>query len=73
MLAPEYQRIVAVVAASPTALVCREIAARLGLEGVPAKVEGVRSKANRLVDRGWLVKEPSGRFTLAASLRGGGS
>ncbi|MET7767039.1 hypothetical protein ABZ710_38220 [Streptomyces anthocyanicus] len=73
VLSEDYQRIVEVLAASETALVCKEIAAALGLERVPAKVEGVRSKANRLVNRGWLVKEPSGRFTLAAGLRGAGS
>ncbi|MEW2490844.1 hypothetical protein [Streptomyces sp. NPDC048411] len=58
---------------SGTALTCKEITSALGLEEVPAQVEGVRSKANRLVRRGWLVKEPSGRFTLAPGLRGGGS
>ncbi|WP_329056537.1 MarR family transcriptional regulator [Streptomyces sp. NBC_01453] len=73
VLSPEYQRIVAHLAASPAALSCKELAAGLGVEPVAAKLEGVRSKANRLVRRGWLVKEPSGRFTLAAGLRGGGS
>lgn len=72
-LAPEYQRIMAVLAAAGRSLVCKDIAGALGLKRVPAKVEGVRSKANRLVRRGWLVKEPSGRFTLAAGPRGGGS
>ncbi|MFI6936866.1 hypothetical protein [Streptomyces sp. NPDC050287] len=73
VLSPEYQRIMAVVTASPAALTCKELAAGLGVEPVAAKLEGVRSKANRLVARAWLVKEPSGRFTLAAGLRGGGS
>jgi hypothetical protein len=72
-LSPDYQRIVGVLAASPAALACGEIASALGLERVPAKVEGVRSKASRMTDRGWLVKEPSGRFTLVPGLRGGGS
>ncbi|MFD0210667.1 hypothetical protein ACFVH9_16415 [Streptomyces hirsutus] len=72
-LSPDYQQIVRVLAASKTALTCGEIASALGLERVPAKVEGVRSKAARMADRGWLVKEPSGRFTLAPGLRGGGS
>ncbi|MCX4451320.1 hypothetical protein ACFWNC_06730 [Streptomyces sp. NPDC058369] len=73
VLSPDYQRIVGVLAASPVALACGEIASALGLERVPAKVEGVRSKAARMAERGWLVKEPSGRFTLAPGLRGGGS
>lgn len=72
-LSPEYQRIVAVLAAAGGPLLCRDVAAGLGLERVPAKVEGLRSKANRLVQRGWLVKEPSGRFTLAERVRAGGS
>jgi hypothetical protein len=72
-LSPEYQRIMAVAGASSAALTCKELAAGLGAEPVAAKLEGVRSKANRLVARGWLVKEPSGRFALAAGLRGGGS
>ena len=73
VLSPEYQRIVGVLAASPAALACGEIASALGLERVPAKIEGVRSKAARMAERGWLVKEPSGRFTLAPGLQGGGS
>ncbi len=73
VLSPDYQRIVGVLAASPAALACGEIASALGLERVPAKIEGVRSKAARMAERGWLVKEPSGRFTLVPGLRGGGS
>lgn len=55
------------------ALVCKEIAGVLGLDETAAKVEGVRSKANRLVARGWLVKDVRGRFRLADGVRGGGS
>ncbi|MET7565679.1 hypothetical protein ACFYSJ_40585 [Streptomyces sp. NPDC005248] len=73
VLSPDYQRIMGILVGSGTALTCKEITSTLGLEQVPAQVEGVRSKANRLVRRGWLVKEPSGRFTLAPGLRGGGS
>ncbi|MEU8700942.1 hypothetical protein AB0C61_25425 [Streptomyces sp. NPDC048680] len=73
VLSPDHQRIVGVLAASPVALACGEIASALGLERVPAKIEGVRSKVARMAERGWLVKEPSGRFTLVPALRGGGS
>lgn len=73
VLSPDYQRIVGVLAASEAALTCKEIASGLGLEQVPAKIEGVRSKAGRMAERGWLVKEPSGRFALPGWLRGGGS
>ncbi|WP_327238843.1 hypothetical protein [Streptomyces sp. NBC_01317] len=41
----------------------KEIAVVLGLEPTPAKVEGVRSKARRLAERGWLVLEASGMFS----------
>ena len=41
----------------------REIAVGLGLQTTPAKVEGVRSKARRLAERGWLVQEASGAFS----------
>jgi hypothetical protein len=86
-LAMDYRRIVEVVergqdGAEGTS--AKELAGRLGLEAVPAKVEGVRSKAKRLVERGWLEGLPTGRFTPRASTatgqrvtpssgRGGGS
>ncbi|MET7520405.1 hypothetical protein ABZS88_45175 [Streptomyces sp. NPDC005480] len=73
VLSPEYQRIMTVLIAAQRALFCKELASELGVEPVAAKVEGVRSKANRLVRQGWLVKEPSGRFALRAGVRGGGS
>lgn len=56
-LSPDYQRIVGVLAASPAALACGEIASALGLERVPAKI-GVRSKAARMADRGRPVGTP---------------
>ncbi|MFI9581291.1 hypothetical protein ACIHCQ_05490 [Streptomyces sp. NPDC052236] len=37
----------------------------LGLEVVPAKVEGVRSKAKCLADRGWTCVDVPGMFTAA--------
>ncbi|WP_323179487.1 MULTISPECIES: hypothetical protein [unclassified Streptomyces] len=38
----------------------QQLAAALGLEAAPAKVEGLRSKAKRLVERGWArqVRRP---------------
>ncbi len=64
-LAPDYQRLVSVLEAKVggAGLRAGELASRLGLERVPAKVEGVRSKAKRLVERGWLVEERAGVFT----------
>ncbi|EST18749.1 hypothetical protein M878_44450 [Streptomyces roseochromogenus subsp. oscitans DS 12.976] len=50
---------------------CRQLAVALGLEAVPAKVEGVRSKAKRLVARGWLAEERPGAFSPVAGRVGG--
>ncbi|MFF7234453.1 hypothetical protein [Streptomyces sioyaensis] len=85
-LAADYRRIVALVEGEPDGegVSAKELADRLGLEVVPAKIEGVRSKARRLVERGWLSASPSGRFTPRQSMqndpaspgnggRGGGS
>jgi hypothetical protein len=70
-LGPDYRRIVELVEAEPTAgadgISAKEIAARFGLELVPAKIEGVRSRAKRLADRDWLAASPTGRFTPRAS------
>jgi len=41
----------------------KQLAAGFQLELVPAKIEGVRSKARRLAERGRLTAMPSGRFT----------
>ncbi|GAA2279043.1 MULTISPECIES: hypothetical protein [Kitasatospora] len=75
-LAPDYQRIVNLLAdrrrsGSDGAIGCQEIAAALGLDVVPAKVEGVRSKAKRLVERGWLAEDVPGRFSIADGPAGG--
>ncbi|GAA3263856.1 hypothetical protein [Streptomyces lavendulae] len=53
-------------------LTCQEMADRFGLDPVPAKIEALRSKAKRLVARGWLVESAPGRFTLAKAVAGPG-
>lgn len=53
-------------------LTCQEMATAFGMDVVPAKVEGLRSKAKRLVARGWLAEPAPGRFTLARSVSGPG-
>jgi hypothetical protein len=67
VLAPDYQRLLDVLeegrAPGRGPLKAREIAVELGLETTPAKVEGLRSKARRLAERGWLVQESSGTFS----------
>jgi hypothetical protein len=44
----------------------QELARALGLEPVPAKVEGLRSKLKRLVARGWITEPAPGVFALPA-------
>ncbi|WP_405021347.1 hypothetical protein OHV05_34990 [Kitasatospora sp. NBC_00070] len=65
VLALDYRRLVGVLEAEPggAGLRAGELAGRLGLARVPAKVEGVRSKAKRLVERGWWAEERPGVFT----------
>ncbi|MDX3804762.1 hypothetical protein, partial [Streptomyces sp. AK04-3B] len=53
-------------------LTCQEMAAVFGMDVVPARVEALRSKAKRLVARGWLAERQPGRFTLAAGVSGPG-
>ena len=69
VLAPEYRRLLGVLEAEPDGAGWRagELAARLGLELVPAKVEGVRVKAKRLVTRGWLTEDRPGLFAVRRS------
>ena len=67
VLAPDYQRILDVLEQQRSAgrgpLRAKEIAVELGLGATPAKVEGLRSKARRLAERGWLILEASGAFS----------
>ncbi len=75
VLAPDYRRIMDVLAGGHgtrgEAMDCRRLAAALGLEPVPAKVEGVRSMAKRLVARGWLAEERPGLFSVPVARVGG--
>ncbi|WP_256215566.1 hypothetical protein [Streptomyces sp. Ag109_O5-10] len=48
------------------AMGCRQLVAPRGLEAVLVKVEGVRSKAKRLVARGWLAEARPGMFSAVA-------
>ncbi|MET7498624.1 hypothetical protein [Streptomyces sp900116325] len=65
VLAPDYQRILGMVAdrSGQGPVRAKEISVVLGLGSTPAKAEGVRSKARRLAERGWLVQEASGMFS----------
>jgi hypothetical protein len=71
-LAPDYQRLVEVLAdRGGEAMDCRQLAAALGLEVVAGKVEGVRSKVKRLAVRGWLAEDRPGMFSVVAGRVGG--
>ncbi|MFF3609841.1 hypothetical protein [Streptomyces sp. NPDC002463] len=67
VLAPDYQRILGVLEQQRSTghgpLRAKEIAMELGLDAMPAKVEGLRPKARRLAERGWLLLEASGAFS----------
>jgi hypothetical protein len=65
VLALDYQRIVSVLEseASREGMRCQQLAVALGLQAVPAKVEGLRSKAKRLVERGCALQVRPGVFT----------
>ncbi|MFD3930040.1 hypothetical protein [Streptomyces sp. NPDC058614] len=54
VLAPDYQQILSVLEseAGREGMRCQQMAVALGLQAVPAKVEGLRSKAKHLVERG---------------------
>ncbi|MEU8488810.1 hypothetical protein [Streptomyces sp. NPDC048641] len=75
VLAPDYRRIMDVLAGGKgtrgQVMDCRQLAAAVGLEPLPAKVEGVRSKAKRLAARGWLAQERPGMFSVPAGRDGG--
>ncbi|MFJ3310108.1 hypothetical protein ACIPSA_45360 [Streptomyces sp. NPDC086549] len=73
-LSVDYQRIVHTLAdrvrLGQGPLTCQELAAGFGMDLVPARVEALRSKAKRLVARGWAVEPAPGRFTLAQGVSG---
>ncbi|GAA1963373.1 hypothetical protein [Catenulispora subtropica] len=48
-----------------------QIACLLGLEAVPAKIEGVRWKAKRLAEHGWITRLGSGAFAACPVSSGG--
>jgi hypothetical protein len=76
VLSADYQRILGALAdrdrLGQGPLTCHELTVGFGVEAVPARVETVRSKAKRLVARGWLTEPSPGRFTLAKGVGGPG-
>ncbi|MEU3529754.1 hypothetical protein AB0E62_38965 [Streptomyces sp. NPDC038707] len=63
MLPPDYQRILAAVRQAAGPVMARQVGEMLGVDiSVRGKLEPLRGKLVRLVDRGWLRKLPDGRF-----------
>ncbi|MFE3518517.1 hypothetical protein [Streptomyces sp. NPDC059166] len=63
-LPPDYQRIITVVRQAAGPVMAREVGEAVGVDiSVKSKLEPLRGKLVRLVDRGWLRKLPDGRFT----------
>jgi hypothetical protein len=60
----DYQRIIAAVRQAAGPVMAREVGEVVGVDvSVKVKLEPLRSKLIKLVDRGWLRKLPDGRFT----------
>lgn len=71
VLPPEYQRIMSVLESeADRGMRCQQLATALGLQAVPAKVEGLRPKAKRLVERGWALEVRPGMFTPSGTRPG---
>ncbi|MFI1565263.1 hypothetical protein ACH4ZX_19785 [Streptomyces sp. NPDC020490] len=64
MLPPDYQRILTVVRQAGGPVTARQVGETLGVDvSVKSTLEPLRGKLIRLADRGWLRKQPDGRFT----------
>ncbi|GAA3017863.1 hypothetical protein [Streptomyces fulvorobeus] len=60
----DYQRIITAVRQAAGPVMAREVGEAVGVDvSVKAKLQPLRGKLVRLVDRGWLRKLPDGRFT----------
>lgn len=71
-----YRDLVRLIADAPGPVRAKDLAFGLGLEVTVAKVEGLRSKLKRLVERGWIAEPAPGAFVPASTgsaSPGGGS
>ncbi|MBG0814647.1 hypothetical protein HS045_10605 [Planomonospora sp. ID82291] len=64
-----YQDVLEVLADAGGGMRAGKIVAALGLPVEAAKVEGLRSKLKRLVERGWLSEDIPGVFTMTGQVR----
>ncbi|MEU4930696.1 hypothetical protein AB0G54_30040 [Streptomyces yokosukanensis] len=63
-LPPDYQRILAAVRQAAGPVMARQVGDTLGIDvSVRARLEPLRGRLVRLVDRAWLRTLPDGRFT----------
>ena len=58
----EYRRVYLAVRGVAGGARAKELARALGLEPVPAKIEGLRYKLKRLASRGWILERTPGVF-----------
>ncbi len=65
VLPGSYRDLVEILADAGRPLRAGGIAAAAGLSTEKSKIEGLRSKLKRLVERGWLAEDGPGLFTLA--------
>jgi putative heme degradation protein len=65
----DYRDILEILARAEGPLRARDVAAAVGLGESSLKAEGMRSKLNRLAQRGWASKTAEGRFTVTAEVR----
>lgn len=63
VLPEDYQRIMDVVRRADAPVMVKQICGELGVSTEPARAEAMRSKLNRLAERGWLRKLADGKFT----------
>jgi hypothetical protein len=64
VLPTAYQDLIEVIADVGRPMRAMQVAEAAGLSVDRSKVEGLRSKLKRLVERGWLTEDGPGRFTL---------
>jgi hypothetical protein len=63
VLPADYQRIMDVVRRAQGLVMVKQVCGELGISLEPARSEALRSKLNRLAERGWLRKLADGKFT----------
>jgi hypothetical protein len=63
VLPVDYRRIMDVVRRADTPVMVKQVCCELGMSQEPARSEAMRSKLNRLAERGWLRKLADGKFT----------